>query len=128
MDVAAVRGLFRDLGEAAERFPGYRVDPDGALAEWLWPGLTGNHAHRHASHLYGLWYEPDPELVDRPELAAAAAVSIRRRLARWRENEVGEMAFGLGQLGLAAAALGLAAEAYGCLRPLATRYRPPNPA
>jgi hypothetical protein len=126
MDVAAVRGLFRDLGEADGSFPGYRVDPDGALAEWLWPGLPGNHAHRHASHLYGLWYEPDPELVDRPELAAAAAVSVRRRLAWWIDNDVGEMAFGLGQLGLAAAALGLAAEAYECLRLLATRYWQPN--
>ena len=53
-------------------------------------------------------------------------MSIRRRLAWWRENEVGEMAFGLGQLGLAAAALGLAAEAYECLSLLATRYWWPN--
>ena len=40
----------------------------------------------------------------------------------YRTNEVGEMAFGLAQLGLAAATLGLAAEAYECLTLLATRF------
>jgi hypothetical protein len=126
MDVVAVKGLFRDLGRPTEQLPRYRIDDDGALAEWCWPGLSGNHEHRHASHLYGLWYEPDPDLVDDPALAAAAACSIRRRLDWWRSGKNQEMAFGLTQLGLAAAALGLADEAYDCLRLMAERFWGPN--
>jgi len=129
MDVAAVRDLLRNLAAAGEtswldlleRLPPYEVGADGALAEWLWPGLPNNHAHRHASHLYGLWYEPDPVLLDDPVLREAAATAVRLRLAWWREAG-DEMAFGLAQLGLAAAALGLAEEAYETLTRLALRY------
>jgi hypothetical protein len=124
MDVVAVNGLFRDLGRPVDGLPRYRIDDDGALAEWL--GLPGNHEHRHASHLYGLWYEPDPDLVDDPTLAAAAARSIRRRLAWWRSSRNEEMAYGLVQLGLAAATLGLADEAYECLTLMAERFWQPN--
>ena len=118
MDVAAVRDLLTQparrgrrrrrpaaavAGDPATGCPPYQVDPDGSLAEWLWPGLADNHAHRHASHLFGLWYEPDPALLDDPTLRAAAESAVRRRLAWWREHG-DEMAFGLAQLGLAAAA------------------------
>ena len=126
MDVVAVKTLLRDLGRPTEQLPRYRIDDDGALAEWCWPSLKGNHEHRHAAHLYGLWYEPDPDLVDDPALAAAAAGSIRRRLAWWRSGRNEEMAFGLTQLGLAAAALGLADEAYECLSLMARRFWQPN--
>ena len=139
MDVAAVRDLLRNLLEATasddpsrgawrdllERLPPYRVGADGALAEWLWPGLENNHAHRHASHLYGLWYEPDPVLLDDPDLREAAATAVRCRLAWWREAG-DEMAFGLVQLGLAAAALGLAEEAYETVERLVLRYWRPS--
>lgn len=136
MDVAAVRGLLRDLIELddqpvarwqalLDRLPRYRVDPDGSLAEWLWPGLANNHAHRHASHLYGLWYEADAELVGDPVLRRAAVAAVRARLAWWRTNG-DEMAFGLTQLGLAAAALDLADEALETLHLLAARYWRPN--
>ena len=137
MDVVAVRGLLRDLVELddehpvarwraiLDRLPPYRIDADGSLAEWLWPGLTNNHAHRHASHLYGLWYDPDPDLLDDPALRAAAVAAVRHRLAWWREHG-DEMAYGLTQLGLAAAALGLADEAYETVRHLAARYWRPS--
>ena len=137
MDVVAVRGLLRDLVELddeqpvarwraiLDRLPPYRIDADGSLAEWLWPGLTNNHAHRHASHLYGLWYDPDPDLLDDPALRAAAVAAIRHRLAWWRGHG-DEMAYGLTQLGLAAAALGLADEAYETVRHLAARYWRPS--
>jgi alpha-L-fucosidase 2 len=137
MDYAAVRDLLRNLLEAHEelgladpraaawrdlhdRLPGPAVDGD-VLAEWQWPGLHDNPAHRHASHLYGLWYEPDPALVTSPALRAAAEQAVRRRLAWWRDQG-DEMAFGLVQLGLAAAALGMAESAYEALTRLAGRY------
>jgi hypothetical protein len=122
--IAASAALGRDPSPTWHRLldalPGYEVGPDGGLREWLWPGLAENHAHRHASHLYGLWYEIDPALRDDESLRRAAATTIRERL-RWWAAAGDEMAFGLVSLGLAAAALGLAAEALECARRL-TRY------
>ncbi|MFE1468156.1 glycosyl hydrolase family 95 catalytic domain-containing protein [Nocardiopsis dassonvillei] len=144
MDVAAVRDLVRNLLRAhrvlgvpgsrrwarlGARLPGYRVAPGGELAEWAGPagpvGQTERHAHRHASHLYPLWYETDPALAS-PRLRAAAVAAVRARLEWWRGQESDEMAFGLVQLGLAAANLGLAAEAHETLSLLATRYWRPT--
>uniref|UniRef100_UPI0003748D9C glycosyl hydrolase family 95 catalytic domain-containing protein n=1 Tax=Nocardiopsis halotolerans TaxID=124252 RepID=UPI0003748D9C len=144
MDVAVVRDLVRNLvrthhalGEPGARrwtrlgarLPGYRIAAGGELAEWAGPagpvGQTERHAHRHASHLYPLWYETDPALAS-PRLRAAAVAAVRARLGWWRGQEADEMAFGLVQLGLAAANLGLAAEAHEALSLLATRYWRPT--
>jgi hypothetical protein len=142
MDVAATADLLRNLLAAARELgredpreprwrallaalPPYRVAPTGELAEWLAPDLADNHAHRHSSHLFPLWYEPDPAIVDDPRLRAAAAEAVRRRLAWWLSDDAGEMAFGLVQLGLAAAHLGMAEEAYATIQAM-TRYWRPN--
>ncbi|MFL1446401.1 glycosyl hydrolase family 95 catalytic domain-containing protein, partial [Nocardiopsis protaetiae] len=144
MDVAAVRDLCRNLMRAhralgrpggrrwaalAARLPAYRVAPGGELAEWAGPAgpleQAEHHAHRHASHLYPLWYEPDPAFAA-PRLRAAAAAAVRARLDWWRGEESDEMAFGLVQLGLAAARLGEAARAHAALGMLASRYWRPT--
>ncbi|ASO20013.1 hypothetical protein FHR81_000306 [Actinoalloteichus hoggarensis] len=146
MDVAAVADLLRNLLSAAEqapesvpperprrwrallaRLPAYRIADDGSLAEWIAPGQDENHAHRHASQLYPLWFEPDPAFAD-PRLRTAARVTIERRLA-WRTGEAadaGDMAFGLVQLGLAAAHLGLADHAHDIVTRLTGDYWWPN--
>ncbi|WP_344098314.1 glycosyl hydrolase family 95 catalytic domain-containing protein, partial [Nocardiopsis tropica] len=124
------RGARRWL-ELGARLPGYRVARGGELAEWAGPAAPGsveqteNHAHRHASHLYPLWYETDPAFAS-PRLRAAAVRAVRARLGWWRGQEADEMAFGLVQLGLAAANLGLAGEAHETLGLLATRYWRPT--
>ncbi|RKS06155.1 glycosyl hydrolase family 65 [Nocardiopsis sp. Huas11] len=144
LDVAAVRDLTRNLVRAhrelalpgtrrwlrlAARVPGYRISDAGELAEWAGPAgpvqQRDQHAHRHASHLFALWYEPDPAFAD-PRLRAAAVRTVRSRLSWWRGQESDEMAFGLVQLGLAAARLGLAEEAHETLALLATRYWRPT--
>lgn len=131
LDVAASRALRTDLGENAgnpapgervDRLPRYTVAADGTLDEWLWPGLAPNHAHRHASHLFPVWY-PDPALFADPALVAAARATVRARLAWWRENG-NEMAFGLTGLGLAAAQLGMADECEEILTLLSGYWRP----
>lgn len=143
MDLAVARELLRNLlaataelgvrdpAEAAWRellrlLPPYRIGAGGELAEWAAPGLLDNHEHRHASHLYPLWHEPDPAIVDDPALRAAAVVAVRRRLAFWRGDRSGEMGYGLAQVGLAAAGLGLAAEAAETLGLMARRYWRPS--
>lgn len=88
---------------------GYRITPEGLLAEWEDPRLGDHLEHRHTSQLYPLWYEQD-EALDGP-LRAAALKLIRTKIC-WRAADTRpppghmEMAFGLAQLGLAAAALG----------------------
>ena len=35
-----------------DRLPAYQTNADGAMREWLWPGLEDNYHHRHQSHIY----------------------------------------------------------------------------
>jgi hypothetical protein len=105
--------------------PPYRI-AGGMLAEWCHPDLADQPAHRHASHLWPLWYEPDPLITRDPALREAAVATVRSRLACWAGAESGEMAYGLAQLGLAAAALGLGEEAYAAVELMAGRYWRPN--
>lgn len=118
----------------AASLPGYRRADDGTLAEWISPLWPEHLAHRHASQLYPLWYEPDASFDGRtPEAASlrdAAAATIAAKIA-WRAEAPTappgrmEMAFGLVQLGLAAAALGDARSALTCVEWLAVdHWRP----
>lgn len=126
MDMAVTRELCNNLlevcatlgGEAETaarcrallaQLPDYRINADGAVAEWLPAELADNYAHRHLSHLYALFDGLPPEIEQRPELLRACRVALERRLrVRQRENG-GIMAFGLAQLGLVAVSLGDAA-------------------
>ncbi|MFE1886499.1 glycosyl hydrolase family 95 catalytic domain-containing protein [Streptomyces diastatochromogenes] len=56
----------------ADRLPPHRINADGALAEWAWPGLDDTYDHRHLSHLYGVWPLDEITPYDTPDLAAAA--------------------------------------------------------
>jgi len=121
MDVSAAKQLLGNLINAAKmlnkdavlqkkwsniiaNLPGYEVGTDGSFREWLWPGLKDNNAHRHASHLYALFDERPPEIVNNPNLVKAVEYTIRRRFEHQQEKPV--MAFGLVQFGLAAAHIG----------------------
>ncbi|MFI6468237.1 glycosyl hydrolase family 95 catalytic domain-containing protein [Streptomyces sp. NPDC050528] len=63
----------------ADRLPPHRVNPQGALAEWAWPGLEDTYDHRHLSHLYGVWPLDEINPYDTPELAAAAHRALQLR-------------------------------------------------
>ena len=106
--------LAKEWAAFGDSLPPYRVAADGSLAEWLDPGFREQPGHRHASHLYPLWYEADPAFG--PAQRAAAAVTIAQKMA-WRRAQPGpqEMAFGIVQLGLAAAHLGAADTALECV-------------
>jgi len=75
--------------ELADRLPPYRVNSDGALAEWAWPPagsgrppLPDNYEHRHVSHLYPVWPLHDITVSGTPALAAAALRALRLRGAQ----------------------------------------------
>lgn len=83
--IQASEALGTDAGDAAKwkamlaKMPPYLVEADGTLKEWAWPTLQERHAHRHVSHLYGVWPgdEIDPDRT--PELARAAKIACRKR-------------------------------------------------
>ncbi|MFE7959618.1 glycoside hydrolase N-terminal domain-containing protein [Streptomyces sp. NPDC057413] len=63
----------------ADRLPPHRVNADGALAEWAWPGLRDRYDHRHLSHLYAVWPLEEITPYDTPDLAAAAHRALALR-------------------------------------------------
>ncbi|WP_112468301.1 glycosyl hydrolase family 95 catalytic domain-containing protein [Streptomyces triticisoli] len=63
----------------ADRLPPHRVNADGALAEWAWPGLEDTYDHRHLSHLHGVWPLDEIDPHDTPDLAAAAHRALELR-------------------------------------------------
>ncbi|KOG35598.1 MULTISPECIES: glycosyl hydrolase family 95 catalytic domain-containing protein [Streptomyces] len=92
------------LRRLADRLPPYRVNDDGALAEWAWPGLGDRYEHRHLSHLYPVWPLDEIDPYDTPVLARAA-----RRALELRGSE-NDSAHGHLHHGLVAARLGDAAR------------------
>lgn len=72
-----------------ESFPAYRINEDGALAEWLDPRHQDNYHHRHLSHLYPVFpgWEISPET--RPDLWPAALEAVRKRLAIGLADQTG---------------------------------------
>ncbi|MFC8507288.1 glycoside hydrolase N-terminal domain-containing protein [Streptomyces sp. NPDC057411] len=90
MDLSAARHALRTAADhhpehadrwraLADRIPPHRINEDGALAEWAWPGLQDSYAHRHLSHLYGVWPLDEITPYDTPELAAAAHRALELR-------------------------------------------------
>lgn len=139
MDVMAVNGLLRACIEASEilginrdkvalwknmqtKMPGYQLNSDGELREWMWPGLEDNHNHRHASHLLGLYDRHDPLIVNDAAISDGCRRVIDRRMQFRRKENTGVMAFGICQLAFSAASLGEADKCDEMLGWLGTNY------
>lgn len=129
MDVAVAREVLTNLIAACEleglepegvarwrflrsKLPDYRINPDGAVAEWTTPLLEDNYAHRHISHLYELYDGLPPRLAADPRLLTAFGVALQKRTDWRRSIGGGEMAFGQAQMGAVAASLRRADLAY----------------
>ncbi|MEI8235107.1 MAG: glycoside hydrolase N-terminal domain-containing protein [Verrucomicrobiota bacterium] len=124
--IAAAKELGRDSelqkkwAELLEKMPPYEVGEDGSFREWLWPGLKDFNEHRHASHLYPLYYEMPSEIVENPALVKAVGHTGRERMKFHEQG--GQMAFGIVQVGLAAAHVGDAELAQRAINELGKRY------
>ncbi|WP_234358700.1 glycoside hydrolase N-terminal domain-containing protein [Streptomyces sp. NRRL B-24085] len=86
VDAANALGVEQGSGQGVSRWtallaklPDYRVNSDGALAEWSWPTLTDHYDHRHVQHLYGAWplHEINPE--EQPALVGPALKALEKR-------------------------------------------------
>ncbi len=139
MDIAIIKELLRNNIAAAQilnadhqsvkhwqamlrDMPAYQVSSDGVLREWLWPGLTDNQSHRHASQLYGLYEVPDPDLMADDKLRDAVVRTIQERMKIRHQQSGGEMAFGMCHLAFAAANMGDAQTAYDIVQWLSRFY------
>ena len=139
MDVMVAKQLLRNCIQAAKilkvdesqaikwqnmlsLMPEYEINEDGALREWLWPGLEDNYNHRHVSHLYGLYEMLDPDIAGNPELIKSAKNAIAERMKIRRQENGGAMVFGLVQMALVAANLGDAEMAEELINWMASYY------
>lgn len=140
MDIAVAKSLFRDLIEVCSKrglygekvqlwramlakLPAYQLNEAGELREWCWQDLADNHAHRHASHLIGLYYRHDPEIMADAALREGVLKAIDQRMAyRKSSTKSGEMAFGVSQLAFPACALGNSEVAYELLTMAGDNY------
>ena len=111
--------------EMQSKMPDYAICESGALKEWAWPGVENRERHRHASHLYPLYYEVDPEVDASPELRDACRVAIDKRMEFRRPEDGLDMAFGFTQLGMSAAYLGDLPLAYESVEYLVNSYWSP---
>ena len=140
MDIAVAKALFRDLIAASERLgvneeqlpvwkkmlsclPDYQVNEQGELREWCWKDLADNHEHRHASHLIGLYYRHDPEIMASETLKKGVSEAIKQRMNfRKTDKNGGVMAFGVSQLAFPACAIGDSETAYELLSMAGNNY------
>lgn len=106
MDVALVRELFGNLIQALrlvegdgcpdlplyesvlEKLPAYRVNEDGAIAEWIDARQQDNYHHRHLSHLYPLF--PGMEITPGSgTLFDACRIAVEKRLVVGLADQTG---------------------------------------
>src|SRR5690554_1668160 len=123
MDVMVAKELLRNCIEAGKKvgesrrqvkiweemltkMPDYRINKDGELAEWLPKEFEENHSHRHISQLYALYEHVAPEFQNDSELMEAARKAVESRMFYRRQQNGGEMVFGLAQLGMVTANMG----------------------
>ncbi len=106
MDVALVRELFGNLVQALrvvegescpdlaryqsilEKLPAYRMNADGAIAEWIDSRQQDNYHHRHLSHLYPLF--PGMEITPGSgALFDACRIAVEKRLVVGLADQTG---------------------------------------
>ncbi len=104
--IEAVRIL--DIDEGADKWTGmlkklppYRINDDGALQEWAWPGLQDNYGHRHSSRLMMIW----PYRAITPENNPILFEAARQTLLKKDEHQYEDAGHGLLHAALIAAGL-----------------------
>ncbi len=96
MDIQIIRELFTNTIAASEKLQVYKglrekltllldrlkptqIGEDGRIMEWAEAYTEADSAHRHVSHLYGLYPSNEISVNETPELAAAARKTLEMR-------------------------------------------------
>lgn len=80
-------GGWRDIAaKLYSSLPDYRINDDGAIAEWGWEGLDDNYAHRHSSHLMMVWPYRETSPSNRHALYRHAVKALELRDGHDYEN------------------------------------------
>jgi alpha-L-fucosidase 2 len=76
---------------ALDRLPPFQIGKRGQIQEWLEDFEDADPGHRHMSHLMSLYPEDQISPITTPALAAAARVTIERRISQpnWEDSEWG---------------------------------------
>ena len=82
-------GLRAQIARAQDRLPPLQVGKHGQLQEWLEDFDEAEPNHRHTSHLIALYPEDQISPDTTPALAAAARVTLERRIQQpnWEDTE-----------------------------------------
>ena len=80
-DVSDMRKLQKEINAALEKLPPIRIDSTGRVMEWMEEYEEAEPGHRHVSQLSGLYPSDQISMDKTPELVAAAAETLRVRLA-----------------------------------------------
>jgi alpha-L-fucosidase 2 len=97
MDIAIARELLSNLCDACDllgiksedagrwrqllrKLPGYDINEDGAIREWVHPDLLDNYHHRHQSHLYPVFPGLEVTRESDPNLARACSIALDKRM------------------------------------------------
>jgi alpha-L-fucosidase 2 len=77
--------------EALAQLPPFQIGKHGQLQEWLEDFDEAEPGHRHMSHLMALYPEDQISPSTTPALAAAARITIQRRISQpnWEDSEWG---------------------------------------
>jgi alpha-L-fucosidase 2 len=77
-------GVYRDEVPKWEgmlaRMPSYRINGEGAVAEWIHPDFEDNYRHRHIAHLYPLFPGHELREGEDRELSEAFGKAVEKRL------------------------------------------------
>lgn len=80
-DAGSIPLLMEQIRERRERLAPTRIGSDGRILEWLEEYEEAEPGHRHISHLYGLYPSEQITVDGTPELAKAAALTLKERLS-----------------------------------------------
>jgi alpha-L-fucosidase 2 len=95
------------------KIPGYMINSDGAIKEWMAPELEDNYNHRHLSHIYPVFPGNEINRFDNGELFDAFKKAVDLRLLK------GQSGWSLTHMACIWARLGEAGKAMECFDTLA---------
>jgi len=84
----------RKLEAMLEKMPAYRVNHEGGIQEWAYPGYKEHYDHRHMSHSYPVWPAHELNWEDHPKMMQAMRVALEKKLPQdWSGHNFAVRAF-----------------------------------